>query len=159
MVYSSFAAYSKKAAHWAVDSTFPSTASIAATTAAASWYSYQVGMTYSQTPLTHFVVSQMGYSGYATAPLIVPWLSPIVSSYFSVGVSCLTSLTLNLIAKEIFNIDKTKETENQKIPLKMTPNHLLNQHLLNFTSTTTSTSSDTKLKANRTFSFNSNLRP
>ena len=112
MVYSSFANYSKKVAHWTIDNTFPSSAGIATATAAVSWYSYQVGMTYSQAPLTRLIVNQMGLAGYAAAPLIIPWLSPIVSSHFSIGVSSCTSLTLNLISKRTLNIKSNAEQKS-----------------------------------------------
>lgn len=109
MVYHSFAHYSREAAHWAIDNTFPSSAGIATITGGVAWYAYQVGMTYSQAPLTSMIVRQIGSPGYVTAPLVVPWLAPIMSSYFSIGASCCTSLTLNLIAKNFFNIDPYQE--------------------------------------------------
>lgn len=122
MVYSNFAHYSKEAAHWTIDNTFPNSASIASATAFVSWYSYQVGMTYSQAPLTAIIVEKMGYPGYAVAPLIVPWLSPIVSSHFSIATSCLTSLTLNLIAKKVFATNPEMILNDKQMSLlKKTP--------------------------------------
>lgn len=117
MVYSSVGQYYKKAAHYAVEISFPDTAAIATATAVVSWYTYQVGMTYSQAPLTRLIVWQMGYiSGYLSAPLIVPWLAPIVSTYSSLGAAFVTSIVLNTIFRKTLRADRTENQE--KMPQK-----------------------------------------
>lgn len=120
MVYSSFVHYSKNTAHWLIDNTFPSTPTIASATAFVSWYSYQIGMSYSQEYLRKYIHYQVGLVvGVPTAPTVIPWLAPIVSSYFSIGASCCTSLTLNLIAKKFFN-NNSEDTPKKNTPSEAT---------------------------------------
>ena len=105
MVYSIFADYSKKMAHWTIDATFPSSPTIATASGVAGWYGYQVGVTYAPNIINTWICAQIGYAqGLVTAPLITPSLTPYIASYISIGASCATSLTLNLISNGIFRI-------------------------------------------------------
>ena len=113
MVYSYVAHYSKLIAHEALERTFPSTAAIATISGVIGYWSYSMGMTYSQGRLAEIIASELekkfGWVGkqagyYAVAPAVVPWASPYFSTYISIGTSCATSFTLNLIARYVFKI-------------------------------------------------------
>jgi hypothetical protein len=125
MVHAASAGY-KEAVHWIVDNTFPRTPAIATASAFMGWYGYRAGMTFSQGIMHRSLQSLFGnWAGTIIAPFFVPDVAPEISIYAKVGVSCATSLTLNLISKKFFGdlpvVDKAPAKKKQAPAKKEVP--------------------------------------
>lgn len=136
MIYKFFANCAKRVAHSTIDHTFPRNPTIAAIVAGVAWYSYRYGMTYSQGQLAKLIQEQFEKAaiemvgsmssfispdwaakagrkaGEYFAPIVVPWLSPYLSSQWSIGCALGTSFALNMLARLIFGPMIKKDAQN-----------------------------------------------
>lgn len=107
--------FSNNIIRWTIQNTIPSSPTIATLSGWVGWYSYRVSLTYSQQINTWLIVRRMGVLGYLASPIVTPDISPWASTYFSIGMSCLTSFTLNHIARKFFNPLKKQKNEQEVI--------------------------------------------
>ena len=119
MVYSTIAHYTKEAAHWTIENTFPSTPLIATLSGAAGWYAHEATLSFSPNYYNTIIINTFGSTagrflgnrvgeiiGYLAVPFITPKASPETAKYVGLGVTCATSFSLNMLAKGFFRMRK-----------------------------------------------------
>jgi hypothetical protein len=126
--------YSKKFAHFAIDSTFPKNDFIAMISVYVGWHFHTIGEHYTHVLLYKYVTSG-SWAGFVIGPELAHKIAPYIAHYSGIGTTCATSMTLNLITqlflkiKSFLNgkveekpkIEEKKIEEVQKMPPLRTP--------------------------------------